>query len=90
MHMGCILPACVAVYHARAGPTEARRGRWILLELELEAAVNCHVGTEWNLGPREEQQVLLPTEPSLQPPVALCFGFCFCLKVNNHTQLVKS
>jgi hypothetical protein len=37
------------------------------LELELETVVSCHVEYwESNLGPLEEQSVLLTTEPFLQ------------------------
>ncbi len=47
-----------------------------LLELELGVVVSCcgHECGQLNSGPLEEQQVLLATEPSLQP--RLSFSFC--------------
>jgi hypothetical protein len=46
--------------------TEARTGHRITWKLELQEGVSHHVGGwESNLGPLEEQSVLLTTEPSL-------------------------
>jgi hypothetical protein len=43
---------------------------FVLHELELEMVVSCHMGLGVSLGssgPLSEKQVLLRTEPSLQP-----------------------
>lgn len=42
-----------------------------LLDLDFQKAVHYHVGTgNQNLGPLEEQPVLLSAKPSFQPPTA--------------------
>ena len=46
---------------------EARREHLDPSELELQSVLNCH-RWELNPGPLQEQQVLLTTEPPLQPP----------------------
>ena len=54
-------------------PDGARRGRQIPLELELQVAVHCHMCWESNSGPRQEQPVLLTTEPSSLQPLKKTF-----------------
>jgi hypothetical protein len=53
--------------HMHAGPKEARR-RWLIFWDKSELPCGCW---ELNLGPLEEQPVLLITEPSLRPSVFL-------------------
>ena len=58
MHMG-VLPACVSVHHVCAVPVEARRGCHIPgtgVTDSCELLCGCW---ELNLGPLEEQRVLL-------------------------------
>ena len=47
----------VYVYHVHAEPVEARSGHWILLELELETVVSCHVGAGIEPATLEGQKV---------------------------------
>lgn len=49
-----------------AGPVEASRGRW-MTEAIVRGGCGFQVQCEYTLGPQEEQEVLLVTEPSLQP-----------------------
>lgn len=62
---------CVAVLPAlglsteRYAPTEARRGRWIALELELEVGMNYHTGA----GTQNSD----PPKPLLLMPTSSCF-----------------
>jgi hypothetical protein len=39
-----ILPEYMSVYHMYTMPMQARKGRWIPLELQLQTVVSCHVG----------------------------------------------
>lgn len=54
-----VFPACMLnhVYAVLKGPEKGSNSP----ELELQKVVNCHVGA------KEEQPVLLPTEPTLAP-----------------------
>lgn len=46
MYFMCVvvLPVCISVYRVHAVPTEAKRGSYISLELELQMVVGYHVG----------------------------------------------
>ena len=53
------------------------------LELELETVVSCHHG-RWGLilGPLEEWQVFLTTEPHLQPKRRVLITYmCVCVHI---------
>jgi hypothetical protein len=45
----------------------------------------CVLGTEQ--GPRQEQQVFLTTEPSLQPSLSFCTCVCVCVCVCVHARV---
>lgn len=61
------LPVCVSVYHMHAAPKEARRGHWLLWDWSYRCLFGPYGCWELNLGPLEEQPVVLTAEPPLQP-----------------------
>lgn len=70
-----VLPACMYVLlHVSLVPMEVREGCWIL-GAGVRDVVTRHVEAwEWNLGPPEEQGVLLTTELFSSPPAFLMVG----------------
>lgn len=66
-YFACVYVCVLYIYLV---PLEARRGHGIPLRLEL-TVVSCQVGARSRI-----QQVLLPSEPSLQP--LTCY-VCVCL-----------
>ena len=65
-----VLSLSMPVQHMHAIPMEIRRGCWIPLELELQVVVRSFVGARiLNLGPLQEQPVLLLLLSYLSSPV---------------------
>ena len=63
-----VLTACMSVYHLDTVPAEAKRWFWIPWYWSYIDSCDLLCGCwELNLGPLEEQQAFLTTEPSLQP-----------------------
>lgn len=64
--MWCFAP-CLSEHPVHAEPTEARRGRWDALGLELQMAMSHPVsGRDQTRSPLKEQPVLLITKPWLR------------------------
>ena len=66
------LSLCGYVYMSK-GVCRGQERLFDALELEVWDIVSCHAGAGNQTDPRQEQQVLLTTEPSLQP----LFSFLF-------------
>lgn len=80
------VPACVSVYHAHTwcmGRPEEGIG---FLGTGCELSWGCW---EWNLGPRQEHQVLLIAESSLQPHMLAFHPVCLSLAFWNPLQITK-
>ena len=66
-----VLTTVMSVHCVYVVSLEAKRRHWILLRLELQMVVSYSGSWGLDLGPPEEEPVLLTTKPSLQSPSTL-------------------